>query len=86
VPTAVGESTRRHRRWPHAVGSGSLIIVSLLALYPLLRASQLVGTDLVQAVPLVTAAAVGHLIFGDFQFEVATALVVGSVPGVWVGP
>jgi uncharacterized protein len=68
-----------------SVGSGSLIIVSLLALYPLLRASQLVGTDLVQAVPLVTAAAVGHLIFGDFQFDVAAALVVGSVPGVWVG-
>src|SRR5215213_8381825 len=40
-----------------SVGSGSLIIVALLALYPRLRANDLVGTDLVQAVPLVTAAA-----------------------------
>ena len=36
-----------------SVGSGSLIIVLLLALYPRLRAGELVGTDLVQAVPLV---------------------------------
>ncbi|MBD0293495.1 MAG: sulfite exporter TauE/SafE family protein [Jiangellaceae bacterium] len=68
-----------------SVGSGSLIIISLLALYPTLRAAQLVGTDLVQAVPLVMAAAIGHLLFGDFQFHVAAALVLGSVPGVWAG-
>jgi uncharacterized protein len=68
-----------------SVGSGSLIIVALLTLYPALRASQLVGTDLVQAVPLVMAAAVGHLLFGEFEFNVAAALVLGSVPGVWVG-
>lgn len=68
-----------------SVGSGSLIIVSLLALYPALRAAQLVGTDLVQAVPLVMAAALGHLLFGDFKLEVAAALVLGSVPGVWAG-
>jgi hypothetical protein len=68
-----------------SVGSGSLIIVALLTLYPALRASQLVGTDLVQAVPLVMAAAAGHLLFGEFEFNVAAALVLGSVPGVWVG-
>jgi uncharacterized protein len=68
-----------------SVGSGSLIIVALLALYPALLASQLVGTDLVQAVPLVMAAAVGHLLFGEFQFDVAASLVLGSVPGVWLG-
>jgi uncharacterized membrane protein YfcA len=47
-----------------SVGSGSLIIISLLALYPLLTALWLVGTDLVQAVPLVGAAALAHLLFG----------------------
>jgi uncharacterized protein len=47
-----------------SVGSGSLIIISLLALYPLLTALSLVGTDLVQAVPLVGAAALAHLLFG----------------------
>jgi uncharacterized membrane protein YfcA len=68
-----------------SVGSGSLIIVALLALYPLLRPNDLVGTDLVQAVPLVAAAAIGHLMFGDFQFNVTTALLVGSIPGVFLG-
>ena len=53
-----------------SVGSGSLIIVALLALYPMLRPGDLVGTDLVQAVPLVASAALGQLLFGDFQLNV----------------
>jgi uncharacterized membrane protein YfcA len=68
-----------------SVGSGSLIIVILLALYPALRPNDLVGTDLVQAVPLVAAAAVGHLFFGDLQFPLAGAILLGSVPGVLIG-
>ncbi|WP_307801990.1 sulfite exporter TauE/SafE family protein [Actinomadura violacea] len=68
-----------------SVGSGSLIIVALLALYPALKANQLVGTDLLQAVPLVFAAALGHLLFGDFQMQVTAALLVGSIPGVYLG-
>ncbi|MER5320895.1 sulfite exporter TauE/SafE family protein [Streptosporangium roseum] len=68
-----------------SVGSGSLIIVALLALYPALKANQLVGTDLVQAVPLVVSAALGHLLFGDFQLDVTTSLLVGSIPGVYLG-
>lgn len=68
-----------------SVGSGSLIIVALLALYPTLRAGDLVGTDLVQAVPLVASAALGHLLFGDFQFTVTAALLIGSIPGVFIG-
>jgi uncharacterized membrane protein YfcA len=68
-----------------SVGSGSLIIIALMALYPRLKASELVGTDLVQAVPLVAAAALGHLLFGDFQLPLTTSLLVGSIPGVWLG-
>jgi uncharacterized membrane protein YfcA len=68
-----------------SVGSGSLMIVALLLLYPSLRASQLVGTDLVQAVPLVASAALGHLLFGDFQFSLTTSLLIGALPGVYVG-
>ncbi|HZM75465.1 MAG TPA: sulfite exporter TauE/SafE family protein [Candidatus Limnocylindrales bacterium] len=68
-----------------SVGSGSLIIVALLALYPMLRPNKLVGTDLVQAVPLVTAAALGHILFGDFRFELTTALLIGSIPGAFLG-
>lgn len=68
-----------------SVGSGSLIIVVLLAIYPALRPNDLVGTDLVQAVPLVTAAALGHAFFGDLHLDIAAAVLVGSVPGVLLG-
>lgn len=68
-----------------SVGSGSLIIIALLALYPALKANDLVGTDLVQAVPLVVSAAIAHLLFGDFRLELALPLLLGALPGVFLG-
>jgi uncharacterized membrane protein YfcA len=68
-----------------SVGSGSLIIVALLALYPKLRANDLVGTDLIQAIPLVISAAVGHALFGDLHLDIAGAVLLGSIPGVLLG-
>jgi uncharacterized membrane protein YfcA len=56
-----------------------------MLLYPLLSGAQLVGTDLVQAVPLVTAAALAHLLFGDFRLGLTASILVGSVPGVVLG-
>jgi uncharacterized membrane protein YfcA len=68
-----------------SVGSGSLMIVLLLFLYPMLGAKQLVGTDLTQAVPLTLAAALGALAFGHVEISVTTSLIIGSVPAVLVG-
>ncbi|CAJ60280.1 MULTISPECIES: sulfite exporter TauE/SafE family protein [Frankia] len=68
-----------------SVGSGSLIVVLLLGLYPRIRSSQLIGSDLTQAVPLVAAAALGHLLFGDFQLGLTGSLLLGSLPGVYLG-
>ena len=68
-----------------SVGAGSLIIIMLLMLYPRMRLSELVGTDLVQAVPLVTSAAIGHLLFGSFKLGVTSAILIGSIPGVFIG-
>jgi uncharacterized membrane protein YfcA len=68
-----------------SVGSGSLMIVMLLFLYPMLGANQLVGTDLTQAVPLTLAAALGALAFGSVQFSVTTSIIIGSIPAVIVG-
>lgn len=68
-----------------SVGSGSIIVIGLMLLYPGLKASQLVGTDLVQAVPLVASAAIGHAIFGDLDLAVSLPLIVGSVPGAYIG-
>jgi uncharacterized membrane protein YfcA len=68
-----------------SVGAGSIIIVVLLLMYPALKASQLVGTDLAQAIPLVGAAALGHILFGSFSMEIAASLLVGAIPGAWIG-
>jgi uncharacterized protein len=68
-----------------SVGSGSLMIVLLLFLYPMLSAGQLVGTDLTQAVPLTLAAALGALAFGHVEFAVTASIALGSVPAVLVG-
>jgi uncharacterized membrane protein YfcA len=68
-----------------SVGSGSLIIVGLLLAYPQLTARQLVGTDLVQAVPLVASAALGHVLFGHVAFGLTASLLLGAMPGAFVG-
>ncbi len=68
-----------------SVGSGSLMIVLLLFLYPRLSAGQLVGTDLLQAIPLVASAALGHVLFGDFELDLTSSLLVGALPGVYFG-
>jgi uncharacterized protein len=68
-----------------SVGSGSLIIIALLALYPTLKSRDLVGTDVVQAVPLVVSAAIAHLLFGDFRMDRTVAVLAGAIPGVFVG-
>lgn len=68
-----------------SVGSGSLMIVLLLAVYPRLSAKNLVGTDLVQAVPLIAAATLGHALYGHISLGLTASLVIGSVPGVYLG-
>jgi uncharacterized membrane protein YfcA len=68
-----------------SVGSGSLMIIMLLLLYPRIRLSELVGTDLVQAIPLVASAAFGHLLFGDFKLALTGSILLGSIPGVFLG-
>jgi len=68
-----------------SVGSGSLIIVMLMFTYPTLSSREMVGTDLVQAVPLVAAAALGHLLFGHLQLDLTSSVLVGAIPGVYIG-
>ena len=68
-----------------SVGSGSLMIILLLFLYPMIGANQLVGTDLTQAVPLTAAAALGALAFGHVEIGVTVSLIIGSVPAVMLG-
>jgi uncharacterized protein len=68
-----------------SVGSGSVIMIALLMLYPGLSAVKLVGTDLVQAVPLVLAAAISNIAIHGMDWNVLVPLVIGSVPGTILG-
>ena len=68
-----------------SVGSGSIIIVCLMLVYPQLRGAQLVGTDLVQAVPLVASAAIAHMIVGDFELGLTSSILIGALPAVYLG-
>jgi uncharacterized membrane protein YfcA len=68
-----------------SVGSGSVIMISLVMLYPTLSAVKLVGTDLVQAVPLVLAAAVSNILAYGLDLGVTIPLIIGSVPGSILG-
>ena len=68
-----------------SVGAGTLMLVGLALAYPALTAFELVGTDLVQAVPLVLAAALGHLVAGGLHVSLTTAVVAGGVPGAFFG-
>jgi uncharacterized protein len=68
-----------------SVGAGSLVIALLLIAYPQLRPARLVGTDIIQAIPLVGAATVGHLLYGDVHLTVTASLLLGALPGVYLG-
>lgn len=68
-----------------SVGSGSVIMVALLMLYPGLSAVKLVGTDLVQAVPLVLAAAISNIAINGLDWSILIPLVLGSTPGTILG-
>lgn len=68
-----------------SVGSGSLIVTTLLLIYPLLRPSILVGTDLTQAVPMLIVGAIAHAGFGEISIAVVVSLLIGQIPGVWLG-
>lgn len=68
-----------------SVGSGSVIMICLLVLYPGLRPVKLVGTDLVQAVPLVVSAAIANISIHGLAWSIVLPLIVGSVPGTMLG-
>jgi uncharacterized membrane protein YfcA len=68
-----------------SVGSGTLIIVGLLFLYPRWQSKELVGTDIFHAAILVSAASVAQLAAGNVNVSMAISLLIGSIPGVLLG-
>jgi uncharacterized protein len=68
-----------------SVGAGAIGVVFLMILYPALRARQLIGTDIVHAIPLTLLAGLGHLGMGSVNFMALGFLLLGSIPGIALG-
>jgi hypothetical protein len=68
-----------------SVGAGSLMMVLLMIIYPAMSMRRLVGTGIVQSMPLVGAAAIGHALFGSTNFGISGSILAGSIPGVLIG-
>ena len=68
-----------------SVGAGAMGVTALLMLYPALRVSRIVGSDIAHAVPLTMVAGFGHWFIGDVNGLLLANLLVGSIPGVVAG-
>jgi len=68
-----------------SVGAGALGTVALVFLYPRLPTVKIVGTDLAHAIPLTALAGLGHWHMGNVNFALLGSLLIGSLPGIWVG-
>ena len=68
-----------------SVGAGAIGATLILLLYPRLPARRLVGTDIAHAVPLTLVAGIGHASLGHIDWQLLMALLIGSLPGIWLG-
>jgi uncharacterized membrane protein YfcA len=59
--------------------------VALLFLYPRMQAVKVVGTDIAHAVPLTAVAGMGHMALGTVDFVLLGSLLLGSLPGIYIG-
>ncbi|HLO61847.1 MAG TPA: sulfite exporter TauE/SafE family protein [Azonexus sp.] len=68
-----------------SVGAGALGVAALFFLYPKLSPVKIVGSDVAHAVPLTLVAGLGHWMLGGVDWSLLGALLLGSLPGIWVG-
>jgi len=68
-----------------SVGAGALGVTALILLYPELPVARLVGSDIAHAVPLTLAAGLGHLLLGNIDMPLLGVLLMGSLPGIFLG-
>jgi uncharacterized protein len=68
-----------------SVGAGALGVTALLALYPRLPITRVVGSDIAHAVPLTLVAGMGHWMLGSIDWSLLVSLLVGSIPGILIG-
>jgi len=68
-----------------SVGAGAIGTAVLMLLYPALKSSNVVGTDIAHAVPLTLAGGLVHMYLGNVDFGLLFALLVGSIPAIQLG-
>lgn len=68
-----------------SIGPGAIGATLIMLLYPRLKSHRVVGTDIAHAVPLTLVAGIGHATLGHVDWELLTALLAGSIPGIWFG-
>jgi len=68
-----------------SVGAGAIGVIALVMLYPQLPTAKIVGSDIAHAVPLTLIAGLGHWMMGSVDWAIIGSLLVGSLPGIFVG-
>ena len=68
-----------------SVGAGAIGVTVLMILYPLLPLPRIVAADIAYAVPLTLVAGFGHASMGSVDWPLLAKLLVGSIPGIWIG-
>jgi uncharacterized membrane protein YfcA len=68
-----------------SVGAGALGAAILFFLYPRMPSIRIVGTDIAHAVPLTAVAGLGHMHLGTIDFNMLAMLLMGSLPGIYLG-
>ncbi|PYF82921.1 hypothetical protein DFP75_1029 [Marinomonas alcarazii] len=68
-----------------SVGAGALGTAIMMILFPAMRAKNIVGTDLAHAVPLTLVAGTGHIFLGNVDYTLLAALLIGSIPTIYLG-
>lgn len=68
-----------------SVGAGALGVTALLILYPKVSITKIIGTDVAHAVPLTMVAGLGHVSLGTVNYPLLGTLLIGSIPGIWIG-
>lgn len=68
-----------------SVGAGAIGVSVLMLLFPLLPLPRIVAADIAYAVPLTLVAGLGHASLGSVDWPLLGKLLVGSLPGIWLG-
>ena len=68
-----------------SIGAGAIGATLIMLLYPRLPSHRVVGTDIAHAVPLTLVAGIGHATLGHVDWVLLGSLLIGSIPGIWIG-